>query len=97
MLISAVLLNLLSGYVKHPTVVLTFETLGVFDEVRVRMVDLQVKLDGLQEDALHRHHLLLGAGGEVITLTPTLAQDTRAQSISCVRDEPRTVTAAARA
>ena len=38
---------------------LTFQTLGVLDEIGVGVVHLEVKFDGLQQNPLHRHDFLL--------------------------------------
>lgn len=41
----------------------TFELLCIAQQELVRVFDLQVELDGLQQYALQHHHLLLGAKG----------------------------------
>lgn len=37
----------------------TFQLLCVAQQELIRVLNLQVKLDGLQQDALQHHHLLL--------------------------------------
>lgn len=36
-----------------------FQAFGIFHQETVRMLDLQIEFDGLQENAFQRHHLLL--------------------------------------
>lgn len=44
----------------------TFELLGIAQQELVGMFHLQVKLDGLQKDALQHHHLLLLGKGSFL-------------------------------
>ncbi len=44
----------------------TFELLGIAQQELVGMLHLQVKLDGLQQDAFQHHHLLLLGKGSVL-------------------------------
>lgn len=49
----------MKSWCQSKAAVLTFELFGVLEQELVRVLHLQVKLDGLQQYSLQNHHLLL--------------------------------------
>ena len=50
-----------------PQRVFTFQDLGKLEQYSVGVFDLEVKLDGLQQDPLHGHHFLLPTNRPVVS------------------------------
>ena len=50
-----------------PQRVFTFQDLGKLEQYSVGVFDLEVKLDGLQQDPLHGHHFLLATNRPVVS------------------------------